>query len=77
MQQMLISVDSDLLDDRQSLYVNVFKKEAEILARKKNSIAEAESKLISSLFVTEKRTQSQIREETYTYQIGVRRRKRR
>ena len=54
---MLVSIDSDLLDDRQSLYADISKKEAEILDKKKISI-EAESKLISSLFVTEKRTLS-------------------
>ena len=74
----MIAVDSDdELDDRQSLYANVAKREEELLNKEKTSPADVESLLISSLFVTEKRTYAQIKEEKDTYQIGTRRRKRR
>ena len=69
MSKMLLTVESDLLDDRQSLYADVTKREAEDIYKTKISI-EPELKLISSMFVTEKRTYSQIREEKDTYQIG-------
>ena len=73
-----MSIDSDLLDDRQSLYANASKKEAEILENNKRTFSiEHETKLISSLFVTVKRTPEEIRAEKDTYQIGYRRRKRR
>ena len=52
------SIDSDLLDDRQSLYVDLNKKEAELRLDKRKSSVHAELKLISNLFITEKRTQS-------------------
>ena len=74
----MIAVDSDdELDDRQSLYANVAKREKELLSTEQTSPADVESLLISSLFVTEKRTYSQIKEAKDTYQIGMRRRKRR